>query len=96
MNDGVAVQDQSGTIIHVNNRICEMLARSRQEVIGHALTDFCDMANAIVFKNKMAMLHTGDQVSEIMWTAPDGGKIHTLVSLKQIFDSEAKFRRALQ
>ena len=34
MNDGIGVQDAHGVITYVNDRICEMLGYSRDEMIG--------------------------------------------------------------
>jgi PAS domain S-box-containing protein len=38
MNDGLGVQDENGSLTYVNDRICEILGYSRDEVIGRPIT----------------------------------------------------------
>jgi two-component system sensor histidine kinase UhpB len=40
MNDGLRILDENGLITYVNDRFCEMLGYSRDEMIGRHCSDF--------------------------------------------------------
>ena len=54
MNDGLLVRDENGTITYVNERLCQILEYSRDEMVGHPLRDFIDEENWIILKDQLA------------------------------------------
>jgi PAS domain S-box-containing protein len=93
MNDGLGVQNEHGTWVYVNDRLCEMLGYSRDEMIGRPLTDFLSETDQRVYKEQVARRRRGERESyELPWLKKDGKKIITLVSPKPILDERGQFK----
>jgi PAS domain S-box-containing protein len=93
MNDGLGVQDENGVWTYVNNRFCEMLGYSRDEMIGRPLTDFLNQIDLDVYRRQMAGRLRGDRgFYEMSWLRKDGQAIFTLVSSKPMFDGQGQFK----
>jgi len=89
MNDGLAAQDIDGIFTYVNDRLCEMLGFSRDELIGVHLVDLLDEVSRNKYKEEMSSRHTGKHVPyEIEFTRKDGAKIITRISPQLITDQE--------
>ena len=92
MNEGLAAQDENYCLTYVNDKLCEMLGYSRDELLGHPLTDFFDMAQRKVWLDQMSKRRKGEgDHYELTWTRKDWGKIHTIVSAQPIFDKAGSF-----
>lgn len=92
MNEGLAVRDENGLITYINDRLCEMWGYSRDEIIGHPVSDFLDETNQNIMREQMVRRKKGERVPyEIIWTTKDGQKIPTIVSPAPIFDAEGHF-----
>jgi PAS domain S-box-containing protein len=93
MNDGVGVQDKKGFVTYVNNSLCEMLGYSRDEVIGHHVTDFADDTYKKLWNEQRAKRRDGRLESyELLMKRKDGHKICTMISPKALFDQDGNFR----
>ena len=94
MNDGLGVQDEHGAWAYVNDRLCEMLGYSREEMIGRPLTDFLNDADQMIYKGQVARRKRGEIESyELSWLIKGGKEsIFTLVSPKPIFDDRGQFK----
>ena len=93
MNDGLGVQDEHGLWVYVNDRLCEMLGYSRDEMIGRPVTDFLSETDQMVYKEQVARRRRGERESyELSWLKKDGKKIITLVSPKPILDERGQFK----
>ncbi len=93
MNEGLHVLDENGVTIFVNDKLCEMLGYSRDEMIGRPLTDFLDKSAQNIFEEQWAMRRKGERGSyELVRTRKDGQKIFTLVSAAPIFDADGNFK----
>jgi two-component system cell cycle sensor histidine kinase/response regulator CckA len=93
MNDGLGVQDEHGVLTYVNDRVCQMLGYSRDDVTGRPVTDFLDDANRKVLKEQMLRRSRGESGSyELVWTAKNGLKIPTIVSAQPILDDDGHYR----
>ena len=89
MNDGLAAQDIDGIFTYVNDRLCEMLGFSRDELIGVHLGELLDEVSRNKYKEEMSSRHRGERVPyEIEFTRKDGAKIITRVSPQLITDQE--------
>lgn len=93
MSDGLGVQDENGLIIYVNDKLCDILGYSRDEIIGHPVVDFLDEANRRILKVQMERRRRGEREAyEITWTRKDGRKIVTIMSPSPILDAEGHFK----
>ncbi len=93
MNDGLGVQDENGIWTYVNNRFCEMLGYSRDEMIGRPLTDFLNQTDLDTYRRQMVGRTKGERgFYEMSWLRKDGQPIFTLVSSQPIFDEQGQFK----
>jgi len=93
MNDGLGVQDEEGVWIYVNDKFCEMLGYSREEMIGRPLIDFLGGSDQTIYSEQMTKRKRGElEPYELSWLSKDGRRIFTLVSPKAIFDERGEFR----
>ncbi len=93
MNDGLAIVDENGMLTYVNDRLCDMLGRFPQDIIGRPATEFTDEENQNILKEQMAKRKKGTSSPyEVTWRRIDGGKISTIVSPKPIFGRDREFK----
>jgi len=89
MNDGLAIQDRDGVFTFVNNRLCEMLGLSRDELIGVHVMELLDEVSQNKYKEEIRRRRQGERVPyEIEFTRKDGSKVITRVSPQLITDQE--------
>jgi len=92
MNEGLGVADENYMLTYVNRKFADMLGYSREEMVGHHLTDFLDEDSAKVMSDQMARRRRGEaELYDVMWAAKDGARVYTIVSPKGIFDSGGNF-----
>ena len=53
MTDGLLVQDEAGQVIYMNDRACEILGYTRDEIVGRPVTYFLDPAGIKVYQEQM-------------------------------------------
>lgn len=93
LNEGLGVQDENGLWVYVNERLCEMLGYSRDEMIGRSLTSFLSEADQKVYREQVARRRGGEvETYELSWFKKDRQPISTLVSPKPIFDERGQFK----
>ncbi|MBN1930490.1 MAG: PAS domain S-box protein [Desulfobacterales bacterium] len=93
MTDGLIVRDKDGSIVFVNERLCQMWGRPKEELIGHFMTDFLNEENRDVFEAQIAKRQQGIyEPYEIKWMLKDGQLITTIMSPKTIFGSDGNFK----
>jgi PAS domain S-box-containing protein len=93
MNEGLAAQDENGLITYVNEKACELTNYSREELIGHPVTDFLDEGNRRIVKEQMANRRRGlDKAYQVPWTRNDGQEIFVIVSPRAFFDADNHFK----
>ncbi|MEM3421735.1 MAG: PAS domain S-box protein [Candidatus Hadarchaeum sp.] len=92
MNEGLGYLDENGVILHVNQKYCEMVGYSRDEIIGRRLTDFLDDENRKIFEENFKKALRGERcVYELVRLRKDGGKVYTLTSTApMIIDGKIK------
>ena len=89
MNEGLVVLDEKGAFSYVNNSLCRMLGRKREDLLGRTLHDFLDNANRKILRSYNEDIKRGNVIScELEWIRADGKKIITMVSPRPIYDSE--------
>jgi PAS domain S-box-containing protein len=94
---GIAVGDLTGKLISVNDRYCEMLGRSKEQLIGIRMQDltFADdlPENQRLFKH---MVETGESFEiEKRYVRPDGGLVWVSNSVSAIRDEHGKMSQAV-
>jgi len=93
MNEGLVIVDENGTVTYVNDKLCDMLGRFPQDIIGHPVVEFIDERNQNILKDQMAKRKRGESgIYEIAWRCIDGGKISAIVSPKPIFGKNREFK----
>ncbi len=89
MNDGLGITDARGLVNYTNNKFCEIIGYSRDEVIGKPVSNFLDDENQKIFKRQLAKRKKGAVDSyEIEWRRKDQQNVATIMSVSPIFDKE--------
>ncbi|MBC7219071.1 MAG: PAS domain S-box protein [Hadesarchaea archaeon] len=92
MNEGMSVTDENGVITYVNNRLCEMLGYSKEEMIGRRVVDFVDSESRRTFAENFARIKKGERrIYELVRVRKDGQLVHTLTAGAPIFDADGRF-----
>ena len=96
MNEGLAMADHNYVFTYVNERFCEMIGCSRDEMIGHNLIEFVHDDYKESMKDQMAGRKMGKAKRfDLVWRAKDGHKVYTLASPRGFFDAEGRFTGSL-
>jgi len=96
MNDGLGVFDEHGFITFANEKICSMLGCTRNDIIGHHVTDFIDENDLQKFHEKSEEHRKGIFTAfELTCRRTDGQKIFTIIAPGPILDDQGKFNGSL-
>jgi len=96
MNEGLAMADQDYVFTFVNERLCEMLGYSREEMLGRQIVEFVHEDYKDFMQDQMARRQRGEARSyEIDWRAKDGQRVYTLISPKGFYDANGQFTGSL-
>jgi PAS domain S-box-containing protein len=96
MNEGLAMADHNYVFTYVNERFCEMIGCSRDELTGHNLIEFVHDDYKESMKDQMGRRKMGEAKRfDLVWGAKDGHKVYTLVSPRGFFDAEGRFTGSL-
>lgn len=96
INDGLAMIDENMRIIFANNRFCEIIGYSRNEVIGHSASDFLTEADKKIVTEQVARRKTGKRDPyELAWIRKDGQKSFVLMSPRPIFAPDGSFKGSI-
>ncbi|MCK5246446.1 PAS domain S-box protein, partial [Candidatus Bipolaricaulota bacterium] len=93
MRDGLAIQDEHGILQYANEQYCQIMGRSRDELIGIATDQFMTSESKAQFAQQMLHRREGTASSyELSFVRPDGAEVSTLVSPQPIVDARGVFR----
>jgi PAS domain S-box-containing protein len=93
MNDGLGWIDEKGSFTYLNDKLCEMLGYSQEELLGHPATDFLDKENRRIIEQELAKRRKGESRSyELSWKRKDGQKLSTVISPQPILDGNGSFK----
>ncbi len=93
MNDGLGVLDEKGIWTYVNDRLCDIVGYSREEMVGRPITTLLDGMGQDIYQQQMMRRQEGFCNSyEISEVRKDGQKVFVLVSPKPIFDEQGQFK----
>ncbi len=88
MNEGLIVRDDSDIITFANNKLCEMIGYSRNDIIGTSLSNYLDDENDLILKEQLEQRRAGNrQPYELQFTRSDGRSITTIVSPEPVRDA---------
>ena len=93
MNEAFGIQDETGTITYVNNRQCEMLGYTREELIGRRFADFFDEESRLSLTRQFKKRKEGKASSyEVTFIRKDGKRVNAIIFGTPIFDREGNFK----
>ena len=86
-NEGFWMIDNNGSTVDINDAMCEILGRSRDQVVGRSIFDFADEENTRIFKENMARRAIGESGAyEVSLVRSDGTLVPCHVSATPILD----------
>lgn len=92
MNEGLSIIDKDDILIYANDKYCEILGRSRDELIGHPLAHFTDKRDHDLLQKQLVRQRKGERVSyEPTYISKDGRKVFTTVSATPVFDADGDY-----
>ncbi len=87
MNEGLAIADENGVFTYANDRLCEMLGCSFEEVIGRPAHHWLsEVARKILTEPKIERKKKGRESYEIDLQRKDGSTGHALISPTPLFE----------
>jgi len=93
MNDGLGVQDEDGLIVYVNNRFCDMLGYSQDDLIERPMISLLDETNQKIMNEEMIRRRMGKSgFYEIDYMSKGGKKISTAVTARPIIDADGRYK----
>jgi PAS domain S-box-containing protein len=96
INDGLAMIDENMRITFANNRFCEIIGYSHDEVIGHSASDFLTEADKKIVTEQVARRKAGKRDPyELAWIRKDGQKTSVLMSPRPIFAPDGSFKGSI-
>lgn len=92
MNDGLSVIDKDDRLIYVNDKYCELLGFSREELLGRSIYDLVDKSCHEKLSEQLAKQRRGERTTyESTYIRKDGQKVFALVSATPIFDDNRNY-----
>jgi PAS domain S-box-containing protein len=93
MGDGLSEIDENQVTTYANDMLCQMLGRTRDEIVGKKVDQFLDDENKKILFSQLEKRKKGVSASyEIAWIKKDGSKIHTIMTPTPYFDSFGNFK----
>ncbi len=93
MNEGLAGNDEKAVITFVNDKFCELVGYSPEELIGHSATMLLDEENQRIARKQWSAREKGAaDPYEIALTRKDGRKVHTVAAPMPIFDENSQYK----
>lgn len=92
MNDGLAIDDQNGSIVYCNEAFASMLGHPLDKLIGKDWVDFTRSKNLDWVQEKIDERRTGATGKyELEWVNKNGDIVPTIVSAAPYFNSDGEF-----
>jgi len=93
MNEGFGVQDEKGVVTYANDKLCQMVGYSQEEVIGRPVIDFIHEEYKGFFYELKDRRRKGRlEAYEIALARKDGKEVYSLISPRAIFDEARQFK----
>ncbi len=92
MNDGLGVQDEQGVFVYVNERLCKMIGRPRNEILGAPAASFIASHWRSRYAREMTHEERGERRQfEVVLEGRDGPNITALVSPAPILSQAGQY-----
>lgn len=92
MTDGVAVADANRVITYANPKLCEILDRPADEIVGKAVNDLITPECARWWLGLQDKREAGELPQyHLDWVRPDGTVVPTIVAPNSLFDENGRF-----
>jgi len=92
MNDGIVVIDENITITLTNDKFCEMIEYSNEELIGTSLIDYVYESDREYYRTQLTMRRKGyDEPYEVSLISKRGAISHAIVSPRPIFNDDGNY-----
>jgi len=96
MNEGLVVTDEEGVLTYVNDKLCEMLGYTQDELMGQKEQLLTDEAGRQILKKQMRRRKKGEyEAYELTFVHTDGRRIPAIVSPKPVFGVEGQFKGSI-
>jgi len=93
MNDGLGITDNNNIFEYANDKMCQMMGYSREEMIGRTLLEFLNKKNKNIMKKHLLKRRNGEKTAyELSWTRKGGRQTPTITSGSPIFDTEGNLK----
>ncbi len=88
-NEGFWLIDNDTVTIEVNDAMCQILGRTRSEILGHSIFDFTDEENTRIFRENIARRAKGESSSyDIELLRGDGSLVPCRVNATPLIDEQ--------
>ena len=88
-NEGFLLVDNNDMIIDINPKMCSIIARRREEILGRSVLDFVDFYNRKIFRKESKLREAGKKSSyEITFIKPDGSYVPCMVHGSPYYDED--------
>jgi PAS domain S-box-containing protein len=92
MNDGLAIDDETGNLVYANEAFCSILGYKPEEIVGKRWIELTVEMGFNDFKSKVAERKAGVSESyELTWVSKTGELIPTIVSATPYIDRQGNF-----
>ncbi|HYA43661.1 MAG TPA: PAS domain S-box protein, partial [Syntrophobacteraceae bacterium] len=86
-NEGFWLIDNENATTDVNPKMCDILGRKQEEILGRKIFDFVDDENRVIFEQQIKLRAQGlTSVYEIALSRPDGLHLSCRFSVTPLFD----------
>jgi len=92
MHDGL-VQGENGVITYVNDRLCDLIGYSREELVDRPIAGFLAKESQAMLPERTERIKRGDiETFDMLWVRRDGQEVYTVVSPKPVVDDKGQFK----
>ncbi len=98
-HNGVLIVGENYKFIYVNDTLCRMLGREREEIIGHDFREFLDKKSKFLVKDRYIRRQRGEKIPsryEFVIVRKDGEKRHVEISSTIVKDSRNRIKTIAQ
>ncbi len=92
MNEGFVTVNEAGIPVFANQRLCDIMGYSREEIIGRPLALFLDEDSLEIFQEEFSRRSRGEkQAYEIVCRRRNGERRHLILSPQPLYDRSGRF-----
>ena len=96
MNDGLGIEDVDGHWVYVNDKMCQMLGYSIEELIGEPVVNCIAPDGLKLYQKQQVLRRQGKAgVYELVWACKDGSRLWTIVSADALSNEQGNFQGSM-